>query len=82
MAMLIDQDSCIQCGLCLPECPNESIYEEGGSYIITTDVCTECEGLADGPSCVAVCPVDCIDKDPIHVEDYETLYQKYLKLTQ
>jgi hypothetical protein len=27
-----------------------------------------------------VCPVDCIDKDPAHNEDHETLYQKYLKL--
>jgi hypothetical protein len=26
--------------------------------------------------------VDCIDKDPKHVEDQDSLYQKYLKLTQ
>ena len=31
-------------------------------------------------ACVDVCPVDCIDKDPKHVEDKESLYQKYLKL--
>jgi len=30
---------------------------------------------------VEVCPVDCITKDPDHVEDQESLYQKYLKLT-
>jgi len=28
-----------------------------------------------------VCPVDCIDKDPDVVEDKDSLYQKYLKLT-
>jgi formate hydrogenlyase subunit 6/NADH:ubiquinone oxidoreductase subunit I len=34
------------------------------------------------PQCVEVCPVDCIDKDPSHVEDHESLYQKFLKLTR
>jgi len=64
MAMKVDQDNCIQCGVCVPECPNESISEEDGSYIINGNVCTECAGFADEPSCAAVCPVDAISKDP------------------
>jgi ferredoxin len=45
-------------------------------------MCTECVGHHDVPQCIEVCPVDCIDKDPKHVEDKDSLYQKYLKLTQ
>jgi ferredoxin len=26
--MFIDPDQCIDCGMCLPECPAEAIYEE------------------------------------------------------
>jgi NAD-dependent dihydropyrimidine dehydrogenase PreA subunit len=63
MAMIIDQDVCIQCGVCVPECPNESISEEDGTYIIDKAACTECAGFADEPSCAAVCPVDSILKD-------------------
>jgi formate hydrogenlyase subunit 6/NADH:ubiquinone oxidoreductase subunit I len=34
------------------------------------------------PQCVEVCPVECITKDPDNIETHETLYQKYLRLTQ
>jgi ferredoxin len=36
----------------------------------------------DVPQCIEVCPVDCISKDSKHVEDKESLYEKYLKLIQ
>jgi len=60
MAMMITEE-CTECALCLPECPTSSI-EEGSPYTINPDTCNECEDQEDGPQCVAVCPVECIEK--------------------
>ncbi len=60
MAMTIT-DECTACDLCVPECPTSSITE-GDIYIIDPETCNECEDKDDGPSCVEVCPVDCIVK--------------------
>ncbi len=81
MSLLID-DECINCDVCEPECPNGAISQGEEIYIIDPTLCTECVGHHDTPQCVEVCPVDCIDKDPDVVEDKDSLYQKYLKLTQ
>ncbi len=79
---LIIHEECINCDVCEPECPNGAISQGEEIYIIDPALCTECVGHHGAPQCVEVCPVDCIDKDPQQVEDHETLYQKYLKLTQ
>jgi len=94
MAMLINEE-CINCGACKPECPNDAIYEGGESYeymgntydalsddyyYIVPEKCTECVGFFDEPQCVAVCPVDCIIKDPEHQETEEQLLEKARKL--
>ncbi|MFA5984137.1 MAG: YfhL family 4Fe-4S dicluster ferredoxin [Methylococcaceae bacterium] len=81
MSLIIDND-CINCDVCEPECPNGAISQGDSIYEINPDLCTECVGHHDLPQCVEVCPVDCISKDPDYVETKETLYQKYLKLTQ
>ncbi|WP_305909149.1 YfhL family 4Fe-4S dicluster ferredoxin [Methylomarinum sp. Ch1-1] len=81
MSLLID-DECINCDVCEPECPNGAISQGEEIYVIDPNLCTECVGHHDTPQCVEVCPVDCIDKDPDVVEDHDSLYQKYLKLTQ
>lgn len=73
MALMITSE-CISCGACLPECPNEAIFEsreeaeaagyhvgdgQGGTlYVISHDRCTECVGHFAEPQCAAVCPVD------------------------
>lgn len=79
---LIIEEECINCDVCEPECPNGAISQGESIYEINPDLCTECVGHHDVPQCVEVCPVDCIIKDPGHVEEKETLYQKYLKLTK
>ena len=61
MAMKIT-DECTACALCEPECPQSAIAEGDPIYIIDPDLCNECEDLEDGSQCVAVCPVDCIEK--------------------
>ncbi len=81
MSLIIDEE-CINCDVCEPECPNGAITQGEDIYEINPDLCTECVGHYDLPQCIEVCPVDCIDKDEKHVEDHDTLYQKYVKLTQ
>ena len=80
MALMIT-DECINCDVCEPECPNAAISQGDEIYEIDPAKCTECVGHYDQPQCVEVCPVDCIPKDPDHIEDQDTLYQKYVLLT-
>ena len=81
MALIID-DECINCDVCEPECPNAAITQGDDIYEINPDLCTECVGHHDEPQCIEVCPVDCIEKDSNHVEDHDTLLQKFTKITQ
>ncbi|GIU06490.1 YfhL family 4Fe-4S dicluster ferredoxin [Shewanella glacialipiscicola] len=81
MALLID-DSCINCDMCEPECPNQAITLGEEIYEIDPDRCTECVGHYDKPTCVSVCPIDCIDPDPNHVESNDELLVKFAVLTQ
>lgn len=80
MALMITTD-CINCDVCEPECPNGAIYQGAETYLIDPQKCTECVGHYDHPQCVEVCPVDCIPKDPAHVESHERLQLKYRELT-
>ena len=79
---LVIYDECINCDVCEPECPNGAISQGEEIYVINPDLCTECVGHYDLPQCVEVCPVDCITQDPNNAENQETLFQKYVRLTQ
>ena len=79
MSLLIN-DECINCDVCEPECPNSAITQGDEIYEIDPDLCTECVGHFDEPTCIEVCPVDCILVDPDNVESKETLQLKYEKL--
>ncbi|HEX4209497.1 MAG TPA: 4Fe-4S dicluster domain-containing protein [Candidatus Binataceae bacterium] len=94
MATLITEE-CINCGACLPRCPNNAIYVGGEpweldgvsheaiapdiSYIVP-DKCTECVGFFDHEECAAVCPVDCCVPDPAIPESEEVLLQRARRL--
>jgi ferredoxin len=90
MALLINED-CINCGACVPECPNTAIYVGGDEYefqgqmlpalsqdyyYIVPEKCTECVGFHDAEQCVTVCPTDAIKKNPNVVETREQLLVK------
>ncbi|ENU80294.1 hypothetical protein F975_02050 [Acinetobacter sp. ANC 3789] len=79
MALLITNE-CINCDMCLPECPNTAISEGKKVYEIDPERCTECVGFYEEPTCMAVCPINCIEPDPAHVEDQTQLMQKFKAL--
>lgn len=79
MALLIT-DACINCDMCLPECPNTAITEGKKVYEIEPDRCTECVGFYDNPTCIAVCPINCIIPDPKYIENKDELLEKFKKL--
>ncbi len=81
MALLIEAD-CINCDMCEPECPNEAISMGAEVYEIDPNKCTECVGHYDEPQCINVCPIDCIIKDPAHVETEQQLQEKFNQLYQ
>ena len=78
---LIITDECIACDACRDECPNCAIEEADPIYIIDPDSCTECIGHYDEPSCITVCPVECIICDPDNVETITELKLKFKYLT-
>ena len=80
MALMIT-DECINCDVCLPECPNEAISQGDEIYVIDPNKCTQCVGHFDTPQCQEVCPVDCIPLNPDYEENEEELMEKYLRLT-
>ncbi|MFD1007411.1 MULTISPECIES: YfhL family 4Fe-4S dicluster ferredoxin [Oceanisphaera] len=79
MALLIE-NSCINCDMCEPECPNGAITFGPEVYEIDPDLCTECVGHYDKPTCISVCPIDCIIIDPNHTEDQDQLWDKFVLL--
>jgi ferredoxin len=79
MALMIT-DTCINCDVCEPECPNQAISMGPEYYVIDPARCTECVGHFDSPQCVQVCPVECIPLDPAHVESADELMTKYRRL--
>ena len=79
MALLI-LDSCINCDMCEPECPNAAISMGNKVYEIDPLRCTECVGHYDAPTCVAVCPIDVVKPDPHNKESLNELAEKFVRL--
>jgi len=79
MALVI-LDTCVNCDVCAPACPNGAISQGEVIYEITPSKCTECVGHFDEPQCIVVCPVECIETDPAHVESPAVLQLKFQNL--
>ncbi len=79
MALLITE-KCINCDMCEPECPNQAIALGAKVYEIDPARCTECVGFYDLPTCVSVCPIDCIIPDPARPETETQLLDKFIQL--
>ena len=75
-------DTCINCDVCEPACPNQAISQGETVYVINPALCTECVGHYDEPQCVVVCPVECIENDPAHVETESELLAKLRRLEE
>ncbi|MGP1929008.1 MAG: YfhL family 4Fe-4S dicluster ferredoxin [Arsenophonus sp. NC-WZS1-MAG3] len=80
MSLLITH-RCINCDMCEPECPNEAISMGEEFYQINPNLCTECIGHYDKPTCQSVCPINnTILKDPNNHETEEELWDKFILL--
>ena len=80
MSYLILKEECIDCRLCIPECPDKGISrnEVTAEYTIDKDSCTECIELQYS-QCADICPVDCIIIDKNNLETKEQLILKLNK---
>lgn len=80
MALLITE-SCINCDMCEPECPNLAISMGDLIYQIDAERCTECIGFYDSPTCQKVCPIEkTIITDAWHPESQAELWEKFVIL--
>ncbi|WP_025717972.1 4Fe-4S binding protein [Paenibacillus sp. 1-18] len=53
-------ESCVTCGACEWECPNEAIKPGSLRPVVDLNVCTECYGFFGESQCIVVCPADAI----------------------
>ncbi|MFB9996918.1 YfhL family 4Fe-4S dicluster ferredoxin [Providencia rustigianii] len=80
MSLLITK-RCINCDMCEPECPNDAIFMGQEIYEIDSDLCTECVGYYDKPTCQSVCPItNTIITDPERTESQEQLWDKFVMI--
>jgi ferredoxin len=73
-------ETCVNCDICTPECPNDAISMGPEIFEIDPGRCTECVGHFPESQCVVVCPVDCIVVDPEHTESRDDLWAKFRRL--
>lgn len=79
MATYITEE-CINCGACVPECPNEAIAEGSDIYVIDAERCSECVGFHEKEACQGVCPTECCLPDPRRPETESVLLARAVAL--
>lgn len=86
MSFFIDNEQCIDCRICIPECPDGGISVNFGKnnsnsnlgvYLIDNNKCTECIEYIRESKCASMCPVDAIYLKDSESEDI--LWNKWKK---
>jgi ferredoxin len=62
MTQIIDEVKCARCGVCMPECPHQAIFQTEDAYVIDSNLCNDCSDYYGRPLCAEVCPSDGIHK--------------------
>lgn len=88
MSYIIDKEMCIDCRLCVPECPDGGIsitefLDKPYEYEIDGDKCTECIEHNKKSKCLDVCPVDCIVIGKVETDEvlWKRVEQNRIKLS-
>ena len=81
MSVLINE-SCINCGACIDECPVDAIANNEDNpinldiFYVYPDKCVECVGFHADPACADSCPTDdCITWDMPFTEEYKDFFK-------
>ncbi|MBI4564497.1 MAG: 4Fe-4S binding protein [Planctomycetes bacterium] len=82
MAIRIRESECDNCGACIEVCPVSAIEPPDGktgpqTCRVVWERCTECVGYHAGPRCAEMCPLECIESDPEHLENRDVLRRKW-----
>ncbi len=72
-------DECIACDACMQPCPTGAITADDPIYVINPNICNECVGYTDSPTCVDACPVEAIVLDMEHQLSFEENMKRYKK---
>jgi len=70
-------DSCVTCGACIWECPEQAIVPGIARPSVDGDACTECLGWYGESQCVVVCPASAVI---VHPESREQLLTRFRNL--
>lgn len=52
--VIVDQETCIGCGLCCKDCPSHVLALQAGKAALLSDICLKCG------HCIAICPVSAV----------------------
>jgi Fe-S-cluster-containing hydrogenase component 2 len=75
---VVIQQTCVTCGACEWECPNEAISPGSVRPVVDAQRCTECYGFFGESQCMVACPVSAIVVD--RLESTEVLAERFRHL--